>query len=330
MNPPFDFEANPLIPVVIQDDASRDVLMVGFMNQLAFEKTRETGYVHFWSRSRNQLWKKGETSGHTQEVVSMAVNCEDNSLLVQVLQTGAVCHTGHTTCFYRQVLPNGELFETSDPVFDPAEVYRQPLHPAEIARSKRKKRRQNEGTWFIGAWYGAYEYLSQQPLQDVSGTSKLLHDQVWPFDRIADEMDELAGVLSGDHAHSGDLEQDVILEGSQVLYWLNLLAIGTTQEWDRDLNLENVLLPQDHSSVSPEESISRLRAAAATWRRADGRLKEEEGDYMEELIRELVDSYWLVSEAVSPIVPPHELIEHDLEELRSKTYLADYFASADA
>lgn len=123
MNPPVDFEANPLVPVVIQDDATRDVLMVGFMNQLAFERTQETGLVHFWSRSRNKLWKKGETSGHTQQVVSMSVNCENNSLLVQVIQQGAVCHTGHTTCYYRQVLPDGTLFETSDPVFDPDTVY---------------------------------------------------------------------------------------------------------------------------------------------------------------------------------------------------------------
>ena len=328
MTLPIDFDSNPLIPVVIQDDATRDVLMVAFMNRLAFEKTQETGFVHFWSRSRNQLWKKGETSGHTQEVVSMAVNCEDNSLLIQVLQKGAVCHTGHMSCYYRQVLPDGSLVETSDPVFDPAEVY-QPLHPAEIARRKRKKRQQKDGTWFIGAWYGAYEYLSLQPLQDISGTSKLLHDNVWPFDRIADEMDELASVLAGEHTHSGDLEQDVILEGSQVLYWLSVLSVGMGQEWDRDLNLDNVMFPPIQFFQSTEPSFERLREAAGTWRLADARLEDEEGDYMEELMQELSSSYWLVSRAVSPVVEPSRLVEHDLEELKAKSYLTDYFASVD-
>ncbi len=221
MTLPIDFESNPLVPAVIQDDASGDVLMVGFMNQLAYEKTQETGFVHFWSRSRNALWKKGETSGHTQEVISIALNCEENSLLVQVLQNGAVCHTGHTTCYYRQILPDGSLFETSDPVFDPKDVY-DAAHPTDEESFQGQQR---DDAWSIGIWFGAYEYLARQPLQDVSRTSKLLHDGVLPFARIADEMDELAGVLAGEHSHSGDLMQDVILEGSQVLYWLNVLAV---------------------------------------------------------------------------------------------------------
>jgi len=325
---PIDFEDNPLVPAIIQDDITRDVLMVGFMNLLAFEKTQDTGFVHFWSRSRNQLWKKGETSGHTQEVVSMAVNCEDNSLLILVIQKGAVCHTGHSSCFYRQILPDGTLVETSDPVFDPAEVY-QSQHPTEIARRNRMKQQRREGTWFIGAWYGAYEYLAREPLQDVSKTSKLLHDDVWPFARIAEEMDELAGVLSGEHRHSGDMEQDVILEGSQVLYWLNLLGIGTGQEWDRDLDLENVMFPPDHFNDPSDSPAQMLREAAATWRFAEARLEAEQGDYMEQLMEDLSSSYWLVARAVAPIVEPSRLVEHDLDELQSKPYLADYFASVD-
>ena len=328
MTLPIDFEANSLIPVVVQDDVTRDVLMVGFMNRLAFEKTQETGFVHFWSRSRNALWKKGESSGHTQEVVSMAVNCEDNSLLIQAIQKGAVCHTGHITCYYRQILPDGSLFETSDPVFDPAEVYK-PVHPAEISRRNRMERQRRDGTWFIGAWFGAYEYLARQPLQEVSGTSKLLHDNVWPFDRIADEMDELAAVLAGKHTHSGDLEQDVILEGSQVLYWLNVLSVGVGQEWDRDLNLDNVMFPPHHFFEASSSSVQKLHEAAAAGRLADARLEEDQSDYMEELMQELSSSYWLVARAVSPVVEPSRLIEHDLDELQSKAYLADYFASVE-
>jgi phosphoribosyl-AMP cyclohydrolase len=318
MNFPFDFEANPLIPAVIQDDVSRDVLMVGFMNRLAFEKTQETGFVHFWSRSRNQLWKKGETSGHTQEVVSMAINCEENSLLIQVTQTGAVCHTGHTTCYYRQILPDGELFETSDPVFDPAAVY-QVAPNTETARTTSAS--------MIGAWYGAYEYLAQQPLQNVSGTSRLLHDRVLPFERIADELDELAGVLAGEHSHSGDLKQDVVLEGSQVLYWLNLLAIGTSKSWDRHLQLDVTLFSLDQESERSEQTISDLRAAARRWRAENSLHQEGQGLNGEEFTKRLSGAYQIVSRAVSPVVEPAALVEHDIGELQSKSYLADYFGS---
>ena len=324
MTLPIDFDVHPLIPTVIQDDATRDVLMIGFMNRLAFEKTMETGFVHFWSRSRNQLWKKGETSGHTQEVISMAVNCEDNSLLIEVIQHGAVCHTGHMTCFYRQVLPDGSLFETSDPVFDPAEVY-QVQHSTEAALAN-SSRPQQDDTGFIASWFGAYEYLARHPLQDVSTTSRLLHEKTQPFDRIADEMDELAGVLAGEHSHSGSLVQDVILEGSQVLYWLNLLAIGTGKSWDRDLQLDNVFLAPQPVDERTESIVAGLRAAATDWRQADGRFRED--TLREQLIGELSSGYWLVSRAVSPIVAPSSLVKHDLEELRAKPYLTDYFSAA--
>lgn len=316
MTLPIDFEANPLIPAVIQDDASGDVLMVGFMNQLAYELTQETGFVHFWSRSRNALWKKGETSGHTQEVISIALNCEANSLLIQVLQQGAVCHTGHTTCYYRQILPDGSLLETSDPVFDPNDIY-ESVHSADASQ-------------IVSVWFGAYEYLARHPLQDVSRTSQLLHNGVLPSARIADEMDELAGVLAGEHSHSGDLIQDVILEGSQVLYWLNVLAIGLEQTWDGRLGLE-CAMGTPHSAYEPKDaSVRKLRAAAATWRLAEGRYGEKQSGDMDELLEELSSAYRLVSQVVSPIVAPSRLVEHDLEELQSKLYLADYFSSVEA
>ncbi len=326
MTLPIDFGANPLVPAVIQDDASGNVLMVGFMNQLAYLKTQETGFVHFWSRSRNALWKKGETSGHTQEVISIALNCEANSLLIQVNQQGAVCHTGHPTCYYRQILPDGSLFETSDPVFDPKDVY-DAVHPTDEARMKRQQR---DDPWCIGTWFGAYEYLARQPLQDVSGTSKLLHDGVLPFARIADEMDELAGVLAGEHSHSGELIQDVVLEGSQVLYWLNVLAVGLGQDAARARELERTTITPHSSDGSNDANVEKLREAAAIWRLAETRFGANQRDDIEELLAELSSSYRLASQAVSPIVEPSRLIEHDLEELRSRPYLADYFSSIEA
>jgi len=96
---------NGLIPAVIQDDATRDVLMVGFMNSEALARTCDTGFVTFFSRTRNRLWTKGETSGNRLEVVSIAADCDDDSLLVRVNchGSGHVCHTGERTCFFKPV-----------------------------------------------------------------------------------------------------------------------------------------------------------------------------------------------------------------------------------
>ena len=92
-----------LIPAVIQDAESSEVLMVGFMNEVALAETRRTGYATFFSRSRNKLWMKGETSGNKLEVVEIRVDCDDDTVLLKVkrLGDGNVCHTGERSCFYR-------------------------------------------------------------------------------------------------------------------------------------------------------------------------------------------------------------------------------------
>ena len=98
----MDFtKLNGLIPAVIQDDASGEVLMVGFMNEVALARTTDTGYATFFSRTRNTLWTKGETSGNRLRVVSMLVDCDDDTVLLKVAREGDgnVCHTGARTCF---------------------------------------------------------------------------------------------------------------------------------------------------------------------------------------------------------------------------------------
>ncbi len=94
---------NGLIPAVIQDAESNEVLMVGFMNDVALAKTRETGFATFFSRTRNKLWMKGETSGNRLAVTEILVDCDDDTVLVKVKRQGDgnVCHTGERTCFYR-------------------------------------------------------------------------------------------------------------------------------------------------------------------------------------------------------------------------------------
>jgi phosphoribosyl-ATP pyrophosphohydrolase/phosphoribosyl-AMP cyclohydrolase len=100
----MDFsKLNGLIPAVVQDASSGEVLMVGFMNQEAFDLTRESGFATFFSRTRNKLWKKGETSGNTLAVQELLVDCDEDTVLLRVTRNGDgnVCHTGERTCFYR-------------------------------------------------------------------------------------------------------------------------------------------------------------------------------------------------------------------------------------
>ncbi len=97
------FNEQGLMPVITQDATSKDVLMLAWMNQSALEKTLSTGRMTYWSRSRNAFWEKGETSGHTQELVNMSIDCDGDAILCQVNQTGAACHTGRIDCFYLSV-----------------------------------------------------------------------------------------------------------------------------------------------------------------------------------------------------------------------------------
>ncbi len=100
-NIPFKFNDQGLIPAILQDYHSREVLMMAWMNEESLKITLETGKATFFSRSRQALWTKGETSGNYQEVVSLDYDCDEDTLLLQVIAVGPACHTGHTSCFYR-------------------------------------------------------------------------------------------------------------------------------------------------------------------------------------------------------------------------------------
>ena len=100
----LDFEKfSGLLPVIAQEQASGKVLMLAYANLEAVRKTQETGYAHYWSRSRNTLWKKGESSGHVQQISEVLVDCDEDTLLYKVSQTGPACHTGAKTCFFRKL-----------------------------------------------------------------------------------------------------------------------------------------------------------------------------------------------------------------------------------
>ncbi len=119
--PAFD---KGLLPVIAQEESSGEVLMLGWMNETAWEATLKTGEAHYWSRSRNKLWRKGETSGNTQKILSIQLDCDRDAILLKVEQIGgAACHTGHKSCFYRKLASDG--FEECSPmIFDPETVYK--------------------------------------------------------------------------------------------------------------------------------------------------------------------------------------------------------------
>ena len=120
----IDFKkGDGLVPVIIQDAVTNEVLMLGYTNKEAWEKTLETKKATFWSRSRQQLWIKGETSGHVQEVKEIYLDCDGDTLLLKVNQVGgAACHTGHRSCFHHR-FEKGNWKVTGEKVFDPKEVY---------------------------------------------------------------------------------------------------------------------------------------------------------------------------------------------------------------
>jgi phosphoribosyl-AMP cyclohydrolase len=287
--------------VVIQDAESDAVLMVAFVNEEALARTRETGRTHFWSRSRGKLWKKGETSGHEQIVDGIFVNCELNSLLIRVRQVGAACHDGFPTCYYRELESDNALSIVQDRWFDPADVYDGDGIPIETRTAR---------------WYGAYEYLSDHDLSAESGTSRRLRDPGADLDgRVADELRELAGVLTGEHRH-GDLATDALLEGSQVLYWLALVAVRAGVTWG-ELRPDRALVTAE-ADLDPGVAAGLLRAEAAHW--------SAHAQVPGPLAARCHAAMALVAQAVRSVqVPPITLVKKDLADLESRPYLADFF-----
>ncbi len=286
----FDWDAWPLIPAVVQNPVTNQVLMVGFMNREALERSVSTGHVTFYSRSRQTLWTKGETSGNSLQIQELRINCEENSLLVLAHPHGPTCHTGHQTCYFRRIEPDGSLTDISDGNVEPDDASSE----AEVSR----------------LWYGAYEYLRDNDLSEVSGTSKRLGDPDFPFEtRIADELRELAGVLDGTHSHDG-LIDDVLLEGSQIIYWITCLLIRDRIEWE-DIRPDIAL---GAGSESVENVAAGLRADAETWL-----TEEPTADHG-------VSTLGLVATACRAAhIDPFALIRRDLDDLKTRDYLTPYF-----
>lgn len=310
------FDDEGLIPAVVQDAVTGDVLMLASMNDEALRLTHATGQAHYFSRSRQRLWRKGETSGHTQTVDEIRVNCERNSLLLLVRQAGAVCHDGYPTCYYRRVAADGTLTVVRERAFDPAEVYDVPPRSesgepsAEIDRLAEATRRQ----------YGAYAYLRDHDLTAESSTSRRLRDGDEDFTgRIADELRELAGVLDGGHRHTDRLS-DLRLEASQVIYWILLHVLREGVSWTR--------LRPDRALAAGDDRFS--EAVLARLLRADA-------DRWTASVSPGVDTAAaahatlnLVGQAcLSGGLDSLTAVESDLKDLQARSYLAGYFGSID-
>ena len=119
----FQKTSDGLLPAVVQDFRSGEILMLAYINNIAWEKTLATGKAHYWSRSRNALWLKGETSGHVQLIHDILVDCDEDTVVYVVEQLGgAACHTGHRSCFHRKISGEG-LIVIGERIFDPDTVY---------------------------------------------------------------------------------------------------------------------------------------------------------------------------------------------------------------
>jgi phosphoribosyl-AMP cyclohydrolase len=122
----LDFaKGSGLLPAIVQDHESGKVLMLAYINRASWEKCLETGEAHYWSRSRQEIWHKGGTSGHIQRIVEIFADCDEDTVLFRVEQVGgAACHTGYETCFHKNVARNGDVTITGRKVFDPEKVYK--------------------------------------------------------------------------------------------------------------------------------------------------------------------------------------------------------------
>ncbi len=201
------FDERGLVPAIIQDSQSGRVLMMAYMNAESLGKTIESGHTWFYSRSREQLWMKGETSGHVQQVRDIFYDCDGDCLLIQVEQTGAACHTGHYSCFYRNAA--GEEIEPA--VFDPDQVYN-PQASAAIL-------------------YELYDVICDRRLKMPAGsyTTYLFEKGI---DKILKKVgEENAEVIIAAKNRS---REELVYEASDLLYHLLVLLV------EQDVSLENI------------------------------------------------------------------------------------------
>ncbi len=309
------FDTQGLLPVVIVDDATDKVLMVASMSEESLRLTRETGQTHLFSRSRNKIWHKGEQSGNFQEVHDIFVNCEENSLLIRVFQHGgAACHEGYQSCYYRRLLPDDQYEIVAERIFDPEDVYQTERGEADksMGNSELEIQTPQQLELSLRQLYTVYLSLRDQDKTAISNTSRLLHekDQTFLLKRLSNELDELIGVQTGEHVHTG-LPEDTALEGSQVGYWLFLLAAISNVEYDH-FNPHTAML----KGFTGQYTLTNV----ATLRQLVLQLASSQDS--SQLIRGLTTGFDIIgwacfSAGISPLAP----IEYDLTQMRQRGFV---------
>lgn len=181
----IDWNKTPLVPTIVQEASTNEVLMLAYMNQEAFELTKSTGFAHYFSRSKQRIWKKGESSNHTQEIIDMLLDCDNDTVLLKVKQNGVACHTGRKSCFFTSI--------TQDKIILDQEVD-------------------------IDAIYGVVDTLYHTILErkssnnEKSWTKILLESPVLFQEKIQEEAKELCVAISDES------DEQVIYEAADLLY----------------------------------------------------------------------------------------------------------------
>jgi len=182
----IDWNKNPLIPAIAQEASTGEILMLAYMNEEAYNLTLSTGYAHYYSRSRQRLWKKGESSNHTQEIVDVLIDCDADTIVLKINQNGVACHTGRKSCFFTSVTQNKIILEKEVDTTATYGIVDTLYHTI----LERKNAKESESSW----------------------TKKLLDDKALLLSKINEEAGELATAIDKES------DKQVIYEAADLLY----------------------------------------------------------------------------------------------------------------
>ncbi len=190
----IDWNKNPLVPAIAQDAKTNEILMLAYMNKEAYELTISTGYAHYYSRSRKRLWKKGESSNHTQEIVDILLDCDADTIVLKIKQNGVACHTGRRSCFFTSVLRDKVIL---DKEVDTDRIY-----------------------GIVDTLYHTILERKNTTDSQKSWTKKLLDDRNLLLSKIKEEADELTVAIDSED------DKQVIHEAADLLYHA-LVGLGS-------------------------------------------------------------------------------------------------------
>ncbi len=189
----IDWNKTPLIPAIAQDAESNEILMLAYMNKEAYDLTLSTGYAHYFSRSKQRIWKKGESSGHTQEIKDVLLDCDADTVLLKIKQNGVACHTGRKSCFFTSVMQDKVILDTE---VDTNTIY-----------------------GVIDTLYHTILERKTAPAEQKSWTKKLLDDKALLLSKIREEADEVCVAINEES------DEQVIYEAADLLYH-TLVGLG--------------------------------------------------------------------------------------------------------